>query len=92
MNKMFKNLEADANLETDATTVPNGNYSYSKTFKSSSYVDNNGVKTTKTLKEINKNGKTFKEYSEMNGDRKVVKKYLPNGKVTETTTDLKKLE
>lgn len=58
----------------------NTNFIYSKSIQSST-VNMNGNEVTKKIKEVNKNGKIFREEVEIVGNNKTIKRQYPDGTV-----------
>jgi DnaJ-class molecular chaperone len=73
--------EMNHNFESKNSFIPTSNNKYSKVFKSSTYIDNKGQKKTQTIKEVNKNGSIYKEVIDIDGNKKTINRYYPNGKV-----------
>jgi DnaJ-class molecular chaperone len=72
LNSFFQGLEK--NLDKH-------NYKFSKVFSSSSYIDANGHKESKTIKKINNNGKIYAKEVNIDGNKKTTTVYYPDGKV-----------
>jgi hypothetical protein len=73
INNNMLNHENNTDEESKHEEQKEPNYTYSTSY-SSTFTNENGHKKSKMIREINKNGKSFREVVETDGDNKTVKR------------------
>jgi hypothetical protein len=90
MNQSHNNsLDYDTSTQNQVNNQNQNNYTYSSSFISS-YTNQNGQKRSKTIREISKNGQTYREVVETDGDKKTVQKSGPESLLLESTRNQNK--